>query len=169
MQRYPFGIWLGIVFSLSLALSALYWSESRLPLKSGASWGTVATVNQEYLAATARLKLPDGYKWPKETPYRAADENGDSLAYGAGCGTQWAELYWFDSWVSVAASATTPVARDAATRNLLGFLDTTAFKNIAEQEYYRNMILDAQKGELSTLKEYAGFNGILPNGRRVDE
>lgn len=159
LRRYPFGVWLGILYSLALAVSAVYWSGSRVPLNTGASWGTAASVDREYDATTRRLTLPHGYEWPSETPFPAIDENGLGIAYGAGTGAQWAEWYWFDSWASVAVSATAPdAARDAAIHRLPEFLRTTAFANMVDQGQadYRKMIDEAQDGDLTELRSYVG-------------
>jgi hypothetical protein len=170
LRRYPIGVWLGIIFSLVLAAGALYWDESRLPLSPGASWGTAASVNAEYRAAAKRLTLPDGYEWPSETPFPAKDGNGVVMTYGAGFGTQWAEQYWFNAWASVAVSSTVSTAtREAALRRLPEFYESSIYANTQEPEYYRQIITEAQQGDLTALRLSLGLDEPLDDGGVEDE
>ncbi|MBI5230594.1 MAG: hypothetical protein HY876_00305 [Coriobacteriales bacterium] len=155
MRRYPLAIWAGIVFALALSASALYWDSSRIDLGADASWGTVATVNSEYRAATEQLSLPEGHKWPKATPYTDRAPDGAAYSYAAGVGREWAEWYWFGAWASVAVSSTEPTSvRQAAIDRLPEFYKTTAFSTTTEPGYYRRIITAAQKGDCDGLREY---------------
>lgn len=173
VQRYPFGVWLGVAFSVSLAVSAVYWDASRLPVNAGSSWNTVVGVNREYRATAENLTLPDGVDWPTETPYPAEFENGGKLSYGSGVGAQWAQSYWFDAWASVATSpAADAIEREAAIRQLPRFLHMDAFKNKEpphEREAFRKMITDAQAGKLSELQDYIGLKSSPGESGGLDE
>lgn len=155
MRRYPFAIWLGIVCSVALSASALYWGPERVILGSGAINVTAATLRAEYGQAQEQLTLPVGYEWP-ELPLPSVDpDDGTPYTFAPGVGTEWAEWYWFDMWASVAASQTAPASlQKTAVGTLPSFYETAAFKSTAEAGYFREVISKAGRGELGPLREY---------------
>jgi hypothetical protein len=155
VHRYPLGIWIGIVFSLALCASALYWDSSRVVLGPDSSWATIAQLNEEYRAATRELILPGGHDWPATPPYTGTAPDGAKNSYAAGIGTEWAEWYWFDMCAAVAVSSTVSAsARQTAIDQLPGFYETRAFSTAADPDYYRDTITAAQSGDLAALREY---------------
>lgn len=155
MQRYPLGIWAGIIFSLTLSASALYWDESRVVLGPDSSWATPATLDAEYREAQERLVLPEGQRWPAALPYPATSPDGVKNNYGKGLGAEWAEWYWFDAWTAVAvSSAESTATRRAAIELLPQYYETRAFSTSADPDYYRNIITTAQNGDTTALREY---------------
>lgn len=154
-RTYPLAIWAGIVFSVALSASALYWDANRVVLAPSSEWATLAQIRAEYREATKRLQLPSGRMWPEQLPYNADSGDGSGCAYGAGVGTEWAEWYWFDAWAAAAASAEeSSLARADAVAALPEFYATQAFATTAEPAYFRELITAAEKGDLSPLREY---------------
>ena len=155
MRRYPFAIWLGVVFSLALSVSALYWGPERVILGPNAINVPAGTLRAEYRAAQQQLTLPARHRWP-ELPLPTADPvDGTPYTYGPGVGTEWAEWYWFDMWASVAASETVSASlRETAVATLPSFYETQAFKTTAEAGYFREIISKAGRGDLDPLREY---------------
>jgi len=155
MRRYPFPIWAGIVFSLALCASALYWDAGRVSFSADSEWATGEQLDAEYRDAQSRLDLPQGAEWPAAPPFSATSPDGTRNSYAAGLGTEWAEWCWFDAWARCAVSASESTAtRGAAIRRLPDFYDMTAFKSAATPEYFTKVITDAQNGHSEGLQEY---------------
>lgn len=155
MHRYPLPIWAGIVFSLALCVSALYWDAGRVSFSSDSAWATGEQLDAEYHDARSRLDLPEGVEWPAAPPFPAASPDGTRNNYAAGLGTEWAEWCWFDAWARLAVSASeSTVTRSAAIDRLQGFYDMTAFESAATPEYFTEIITAAQQGDSAGLREY---------------
>lgn len=170
VRRYPLAIWVGIVFSLALATSALYWDHTRVVLAPDSEWATIAQLRAEYREATERLELPEGQTWP-QLPYLGAEPvTGETYTYGAGVGAEWAEWYWFDVWATEAVSGEDSATRAAALRQLPEFFQMTAFTTTMEAEYFNDMITRSQSGDDSVLREYVSTVDLAArNGGQTDE
>ncbi|MHB9003445.1 MAG: hypothetical protein ACYC6C_05200 [Coriobacteriia bacterium] len=155
MRRYPLGIWAGIVFSLALCASALYWDASRVSFSPDSVWATGEQLDAEYHKAQSRLDLPEGVEWPEAPPFPAMAPDGARYSYGAGLGTEYAEWCWFDAWARCAVSASEPTAtRSVAVERLPDFYEMTAFESATTSEYFTRVIAAAQNGDLTGLREY---------------
>jgi hypothetical protein len=148
MRRYPLAIWAGVVFSLALCVSALYWDASRVSFSATSEWATGEQLYAEYREAQARLELPEGEEWPATPPFPATSPDGTRNNYGAGLGTEYAEWCWFDAWARCAVSASEPTAtRSTAVERLPDFYEMTAFESAATSEYFTRVITAAQNGD----------------------
>lgn len=146
---------MGIVFSLALCVSAVYWDESRVSFSPNSEWATGEQLDAEYRDAQARLDLPDGAEWPAVPPFPATAPDGTRNSYGAGLGAEYAEWCWFDAWARCAVSASESTAtHEAAIDRLPGFYTTTAFESAATPEYFTKIITAAQNGDSAGLQEY---------------
>lgn len=113
---------------------------------------TVEQVNVEYRAEAQKLELPTGIRWLANS----RDQEQDTR-YEKGQGRADADWVWLNSWVDAAVSPRSSKAeqKEAATKLSQLYdlqLFTTMDANV--KAGFRQMISQAQKGDLSGLRSY---------------
>jgi hypothetical protein len=126
----------------------------------GEQYGPAPIADQEYWREAANLHLAPGWSWPA-VPV-AATEDGHTMMYQLGFGTQSADRHWFCSWASAAikASVGSAAAREAEQR-LLGILHLYFYKTSlvqADRSALRREVVRAGQGQLKLLRQDVDAN-----------